>query len=103
SLEGLPDIASRLVIEVREDRSMGRDEEAITLLRALRTLGCKLAMVDVGLGGSTFEFLARLRPDFITLNIKELSKPPGRVPPSFRSTYQSLARFCAELAPCVIT
>lgn len=98
-----PDAAARLIIEVTESRMVNGFDEAITLLRTLRILGCKIAVVDVGLNGSTFDFLHHLRPDFMALNIKELQTRAGHVPPSGQTAYQNLMRLCIELSACVIT
>jgi len=102
-LKNRPDIAARLIIEVCEDRVMGRDEEAITLLRTLRILGCKIAVVDVGLRDSTFDLLARLKPDFISINIKGLREQEGRFSQSSENTYHGLMQFCSQLRTCVMT
>src|SRR5690606_8180056 len=64
NLESRPKVAARLVIEVSEEGTVDYAAEAIMLLHTLRILGCKIAVVNAGLQGSTFDFIARLRPDF---------------------------------------
>src|SRR5690606_26606041 len=65
--------ASRLIIEVTETSAITQDEEALTLLRTLKILGCKIAIDDMGSGYSTLDFVVRSRPDFVKIDKAYLS------------------------------
>jgi diguanylate cyclase (GGDEF)-like protein len=63
-----PDIAERLVIELTETMALRSFEESIAFVRAVRSLGCKVAIDDFGAGFSTFRHLKALTVDAVKID-----------------------------------
>lgn len=103
ALQERPSAASRLIIEVTETSAITEDEEALTLLRTLKTLGCKIAIDDMGSGYSTLDFVVRSRPDFVKIDkayLPSAATVGSEIPASL---FRNLVQLCAGIAPCVIT
>jgi len=98
-----PGVASRLVIEITETSAISQDDEAIALLQTLKTLGCKIAVDDMGSGYSTLDFVVRSRPDFVKIDKAYLDPAMNERIPSSQSILRNLTQLCANLSPCVIT
>jgi EAL domain-containing protein (putative c-di-GMP-specific phosphodiesterase class I) len=62
-------IASRVVLEITERASLGTGETVTDRVRALRTLGYRIAIDDLGAGYSGLSSFALLEPDLIKLDI----------------------------------
>lgn len=60
----------RLCFEITETSAITHVEQALTLMALLRDLGCKVALDDFGAGMLSFEFMRRLRPDFVKIDGK---------------------------------
>lgn len=63
-----PVMARHLTIEVTETACLVDEEEAFAMLQELRSLGCRIALDDMGAGFNTLELAQRLRPDIIKLD-----------------------------------
>lgn len=103
ALQEQPSAASRLIIEVTETSAITEDEEALTLLRTLKILGCKIAIDDMGSGYSTLDFVVRSRPDFVKIDKAYLPSAATVRFETPRSLFRNLVQLCAGIAPCVIT
>ncbi len=68
ALRRAPGVARRLTLEIIETASCCEMDEAPELLQALRGLGCRIALDDLGVGFSTQELAEWLRPDIIKLD-----------------------------------
>lgn len=60
--------ASRVVLEITERASVAHDEELPQHVEALRALGYRVAVDDLGAGYSGLTTLARVRPEFVKLD-----------------------------------
>lgn len=103
ALQERPSAASRLIIEVTETSAITEDEEALILLRTLKTLGCKIAIDDMGSGYSTLDFAVRSRPDFVKIDKAYLPSTGTISSDTPISLFRNLVQLCAGIAPCVIT
>jgi diguanylate cyclase (GGDEF)-like protein len=63
---GIP--ASALLLEMTESVLLGRTEEAIEVLRALKRLGVRLAIDDFGTGFSSLSYLSRFPVDVLKID-----------------------------------
>jgi len=61
-------IGSQLVLEIVESESVQNFDEVIKFLNLAKSKGCKIAVDDFGTGYSNFEFLLKLKPDFIKID-----------------------------------
>ncbi len=102
-LSAQPGVASRLVIEITETSAISQDDEAITLLQTLKTLGCKIAVDDMGSGYSTLDFVVRSHPDFVKIDKAYLDPTMSERMSSSQGVLRNLTQLCANLSPCVIT
>ena len=67
-VNGRPEIAERLVVEITETAEMPDMEEMARFAAAVRTLGCKVALDDFGAGYSSFRQLKALPLDLVKID-----------------------------------
>ncbi len=67
-LQDVPEIASRLVVEITETVILSELEETGRFISALRGLGCKVAIDDFGSGYTSFRNLKMLDVDIVKLD-----------------------------------
>lgn len=70
-------IGDRLVFEIVESESIQNFEEISNFILFVKALGCKIAIDDFGTGYSNFEYLVRLKADYIKIDgslIKDIDK-----------------------------
>jgi|GEM_PF-1310686 len=75
-LEQYP-IGNRLVLEIVESESIENFSEVARFMDEVKSHGCKVAIDDFGTGYSNFEYLLKLKPDFIKIDgsmIREIHK-----------------------------
>lgn len=65
---GLP--PDRFVFEVVESDEIVEFDKLVEMLDYLRAAGCRVALDDLGAGNSSLKLLARLRPDFVKLDME---------------------------------
>ncbi|ODU38107.1 MAG: hypothetical protein ABS92_13890 [Thiobacillus sp. SCN 63-374] len=58
----------QLILEITETAALNQLTHAEILLTGIRTLGCKLALDDFGVGFSTFQYLKHLPVDFVKID-----------------------------------
>lgn len=58
----------QLILEITETATLNQMTHAEILLTGIRTLGCKLALDDFGVGFSTFQYLKHLPVDFVKID-----------------------------------
>lgn len=61
-------IGSRLILELVESEGIENFDEVIEFVNRAKAAGCRLAIDDFGTGYSNFEYLMRLRADFIKID-----------------------------------
>jgi EAL domain-containing protein (putative c-di-GMP-specific phosphodiesterase class I) len=61
-------IGERVVLEIVESEGIQNFEEVEHFIRRLKEKGCKIAVDDFGTGYSNFEFLLKLKPDFLKID-----------------------------------
>jgi diguanylate cyclase (GGDEF)-like protein len=69
--------ANRLVIEIVESEGIDNFEEVISFIRDIKDIGCKIAIDDFGTGYSNFEYLIKLKADYLKIDgslIKNIHK-----------------------------
>ena len=72
-------IGERLVLEIVESESIQNFEEVGHFMRRVKEKGCQIAVDDFGTGYSNFEFLLKLKPDFLKIDgsmIKNIHQDP---------------------------
>lgn len=62
------DVKGRLVIELVESEGIENYEQVVNFISEAKNCGCKIAIDDFGTGYSNFEYLLRLKPDFIKID-----------------------------------
>lgn len=67
-LEPQSDIAERLIIEITETVAMADVSESERFVRALRKLGCRVAIDDFGAGYTSFRHLKQLNVDIVKID-----------------------------------
>jgi len=61
-------VGSRLVIEIVESESIENFEEVMHFINKVKSYGCKIAIDDFGTGYSNFEYLMKLKVDYIKID-----------------------------------
>ncbi len=70
-------ICERVVFEIVESEGIENFEQVITFIKNVKECGCRIAIDDFGTGYSNFEYLLKLKADFIKIDgslIKALDK-----------------------------
>lgn len=62
-------VAPRVVLELTERAAAGRGPELRERIAALRRLGYRIALDDLGAGYTALDLLAEIRPDFVKLDM----------------------------------
>lgn len=61
-------IASRLTLEIVEDEGIQNFKDVIEFIDEMHSYGCSIAVDDFGTGYSNFEYLMRLKADFVKID-----------------------------------
>lgn len=67
-LEDRPDLARRLIIEITESVAMKSLKKAQSVIQALQSLGCSVALDDFGAGYTSFKQIKNLNVDMIKID-----------------------------------
>jgi diguanylate cyclase (GGDEF)-like protein/PAS domain S-box-containing protein len=67
-LDKYDNIGSRVVFEIVESESINNYQEVINFINHVKYRGCKIAIDDFGTGYSNFEYLIKLKADFIKID-----------------------------------
>ncbi len=67
-VQGRPEIARRLTIEITETAEIHDFEEAARFVTAVRNFGCRVALDDFGVGYTTFRHLRSLPVDIVKID-----------------------------------
>ncbi len=67
-LGNAPQLASRLTLEITETARVFDQEAAVKLLCSLRSVGCKVAIDDIGAGFNTLDLAHQIRPHVIKID-----------------------------------
>lgn len=67
-LGSAPDLAKRLTLEITETAAIFDMDEAAKLLKTLRSLGCRIAIDDIGTGFNTLALAKEIGPDVIKID-----------------------------------
>lgn len=71
------DIGERVVFEIVESESIQNFQDVIAFINEVRRFGCKIAIDDFGTGYSNFEYLLKIKADYIKIDgsmIKNIDK-----------------------------
>lgn len=61
-------ISKRVVFEIVESEAIENFDEIVAVIEKLKGLGCKIAIDDFGTGYSNFEYLMKLKTDYIKID-----------------------------------
>lgn len=81
-LNGKPDLANRLIIEITESSAMNNIDSAAKVVGTLKDMGCKVALDDFGAGSTSFMQLKMLDVDIVKIDkayIRDISNPINRL------------------------
>jgi diguanylate cyclase (GGDEF)-like protein/PAS domain S-box-containing protein len=67
-LDKYENIGSRVVFEIVESESINNYQEVINFINHVKYRGCKIAIDDFGTGYSNFEYLIKLKADYIKID-----------------------------------
>lgn len=70
-------VAERLIVEITEGEGIENHSEVLSFLSLLKSQGVKIAIDDFGTGYSNFEYLVKLKADFVKIDgslIKNIHK-----------------------------
>lgn len=67
-VQGRPEVARRLTVEITETAEIHDFEEAVRFVAAVRNFGCKVALDDFGVGYTTFRHLRSLPVDIVKID-----------------------------------
>ena len=93
-------IASRVVLEVTERASLDHISELSSRVAALRALGFKIALDDLGAGYAGLTSFAQLEPEFVKLDmslIRNLDQSPTK-----RKVVRSMVCLCQDMGKRII-
>jgi EAL domain-containing protein (putative c-di-GMP-specific phosphodiesterase class I) len=79
-LQGRPEIASRLVVEITETAALHDIEESAGFVATLRDMGCRIALDDFGAGFTSLRHLQALAVDTVKIDgsfVRNLPQNPG--------------------------
>jgi EAL domain-containing protein (putative c-di-GMP-specific phosphodiesterase class I)/ActR/RegA family two-component response regulator len=94
-------IAHRVVLEITERSSLDHLEDAAERIAALRALGYRIAIDDLGAGYASLSTLAMIRPDLVKLDMT-LVRGVGR-DPARQMMLRSLNQLCVQLGITTVT
>ncbi len=94
------DLAQRLTLEITETSAIQQGDRELELVADLRVRGTCIAIDDLGAGFTTFEFLARCRPDVVKIDRAVLLRACEADAPA--GLLGNLARVCADYSPCIV-
>lgn len=99
-LKARPDVAARLMIEVTETMPLPDYNAAVIFLGTLKTLGCRIALDDIGSGYGSLGLAREIRPEVIKVDAALLHAE--RETRHAASTLEKLVGYCRTLAPHVV-
>jgi len=67
-LEKYPQTGNRVVFEIVESESIESYDEVMDFINRVKQMGCRIAIDDFGTGYSNFEYLIKLKADFIKID-----------------------------------
>jgi EAL domain-containing protein (putative c-di-GMP-specific phosphodiesterase class I) len=100
SFDGLGPHAASVVLEITERASLLEVEDLLPRIKALRRLGYRIAIDDMGSGYSGLNAFASLLPDFVKFD-RELIESMHNVPVKLKLV-SSIAKVCQELGIATI-
>jgi diguanylate cyclase (GGDEF)-like protein len=92
-IQGKPELAQRMIVEITETVAIDCSRETVQFVRALRDLGCHVAIDDFGAGHTSFKQLSALPVDYMKIDgafVRSLNENP--VNRLFIKTLLELAR-----------
>jgi len=93
-------LARRLTLEITETSAVSQSKDVFALIAGLRVRGTRIALDDVGVGYTTWEFMAYTRPDVVKIDRSILTRSCSlRHSPD---VLRNLVRVCADYSPCVV-
>jgi EAL domain-containing protein (putative c-di-GMP-specific phosphodiesterase class I)/signal transduction histidine kinase len=92
--------ARRIVVEITEHATVGDVQAFEAGVAALRVLGARLAIDDVGAGFASFQQVLRLRPEIVKLDIS-LTRAVD-VDPARRALVTALVSFCRDVGGTLV-
>lgn len=101
-LEEMPDIASRLILEITETAEISKISDAIRLLGLLKKTGVRIALDDVGTGMTTLEFIAIAHADIIKIDRSVLQRSSISCSGVESSELANLVCLCKNYAGLVV-
>lgn len=99
-LADMPEVATRLVLEITESSQPPDVAQAIDFIAKLKQLRCAVAIDDFGVGFATLEFVRTVRPDILKIDRGYLHR--ARQMPDSAQAFVHLLKLCQALAPCVV-
>lgn len=88
-------IADRVVLEITERAAVADDAETMARIRALRQVGFRIAIDDLGEGYAGLTSLARIEPEFVKLDMSLVRDIGGSV--VRQHIVGAVASLCAEI------
>lgn len=67
-LKARPSVASRLTFEITETAPLRDFDHAVALVKRLKTLGCQIAIDDLGVGHTRLDFVRAIKPSIIKIS-----------------------------------
>ncbi|WP_082493455.1 EAL domain-containing protein [Acidovorax sp. Leaf160] len=95
-----PQVAGRLVLEIKETSGVPASAETFELLARLQGCGARIAIDDMGAGHSTLEFLARSQADVVKMDRNLVVHALHSPAPA--DMLRKLVAACSVLCPCVV-
>jgi len=94
-LEGAPEVAERLIVEITETVALKDMTRAISFVRTLQALGARVALDDFGTGHTSFKQIKELGVDIVKID-KGFVRRMGSTKDNrlFVQTLQKLAEGC---------
>ncbi len=94
------EVARRLTLEITETSAIPNGDAEMTIVAAVRACGARIAIDDLGGGFTTFEFLARCRPDVVKVDRSILLRACSSGAPA--NLLSNLVRVCTDYSPCIV-
>ena len=99
-VESRPEVAKRLVLEVTERSSLDHIPDARVKVAALRAMGCRVAIDDLGAGYAGLTSFVQLEPDIVKLDmslVRDADKSPLK-----QKLIGSLTNVCRDLELLIV-